>query len=573
MQGNFKATRIQEYLRQIDWVAYISMALICGFGITLLTSYYFPIYSDEIQARFWLSRLPYDFPEKISGTPPCWSSFFQPVPMTMYLPGVINWALHGRLESMPALRLMGVFLASLWVSVLACYLGIKTKSGLEQENNGNPLSCRLMYLYVAGFIIAIFSVGVFPIFLVTNRGEQLIAPSVVVLLSIFIASDRIAKDGHLWKKMGLIVLYFVAVSLVIYGHAKGLFLTPLFIVVGWKLFSRFNSWIPMAIATTLLGLHITQCLSAYKYAFQCGEMPWFEEMIKSYSFDPASLFYDPNIFFDRAYHSLINFPKYLNQLGFQPETDANYLPPLPITASANIANFFIKLNTAIIFFTMLLFLPYQYYRKAVISGRFITVNLALLTLFWCVMISALFNIPKNWYDAGYIYALLLVVAVFFIGENYCTIIKQPASRKFIIYLGAAALLSQAVFISRNLPAFLNGYIGPGVSIAKYDSGKTADDLASASRACGIDPVHSEKLVVDDYTYLYFQKSKWPMATSYIWFLPDDKSIREFFSQVDSDGLIVNCTGILSPYMSVVKREGNICCIPKNELKNLLNLPL
>ena len=134
------------------------------------------------------------------------------------------------------------------------------------------------------------------------------------------------------------------------------------------------------------------------------------------------------------------------------------------------------------------------------------------------------------------------------------------------------MLSQAVFIHRNLPAFMAGYAGPGVSIAKYDQIKTRDDLVAASRVCNIDPVLSKRVVVDDNTYLFFQKSKAPMAISYIWLGNDDKSIRHFFSKVDSDGLIVACSGILSQYISIVKREGNICCIPGKELKNLLSFP-
>jgi len=77
--------------------------------------------------------------------------------------------------------------------------------------------------------------------------------------------------------------------------------------------------------------------------------------------------------------------------------------------------------------------------------------------------------------------------------------------------------------------------------------------------------------------LYFQKSKWPMAITYIKLCCDDESsrdrfLRQFVSQVDSDGLVVNCTAMPEPYMSVVKREGNVCCIPKNDLKNLSSLP-
>ena len=570
MPENLKAVTFREYLKHIDLAACISMVLIIVVSITLFTAYYFPIYPDEIQVRFMLSRLPYDFPQKISGSPTCLATFSQPIPATMYLPGFINWAAHGRLESPYALRQVGFLVAFSWVVWLAYYLNNRAKNSSLQGKS--RLNCGLQGLYITGFVIAIFSIGVFPIFLITNRGEQLIMPSVVLLITIFLVSDHLGSKGHLWQKMALAVLYFVAVSLVLYGHAKGLFLTPFFILVGWQLFGHFKSRLPLVFAMTLLALHIAQAFFAFKYVFQCSETPRFEEMLKSFSLDPTLILYDPRQFFERAYHSLIQFPKYMLQLGFQEQTDAAYLPGLPLAASAELANIFIKLNVATAFFMLLFFIPFQYYRKDVVAGRFVTVNLVLLVLFVCALISAIFNLPKNWYDAGYLYALLLIILTFFIGENYSGIFQKSAARKIFLYLGAVALLSQAVFIHRNLPAFMAGYAGPGVSIAKYDSIKTRDDLVAASRACNIDPVRSTKIVVDDYTYLFFQKSKWPMAISYIWLGNDDKSIRHFFSKVDSDGLIVNCTGILSPYMSFVKREGNICCIPKNELKNLLSLP-
>ena len=124
---------------------------------------------------------------------------------------------------------------------------------------------------------------------------------------------------------------------------------------------------------------------------------------------------------------------------------------------------------------------------------------------------------------------------------------------------------------------MSGFSGPGVSIAKYDSIKTRNDLHAASLSCDIDPVQSKKVVVDDYTYLHFQKSKWPMAITYIWLCCDDESTRDIFfrqfvSKLDSDGLVVNCTSLLAPLMPFVKREGNVCCIPKNDLKKLSSLP-
>lgn len=570
MLSSFSASLIRERFNRIDKVALISISLILVFGLTLFTVYFFPVYSDEIQVRFWLSRLPYDFPEKISGAPACASTFFMSIPTTMYLPGIIDWVIHGRLDSIPALRIVGILVALLWITGLAFYLGNRLKGGLRKGNS--PLRRSLPALYISGLIIAIFSIGVFPIFLVTNRNEQLILPCVILLIAIFLVSGRSDSKENLWQKMGLIALFFVAVSLILNAHAKGLFLTPLFVVVAWRLFSLFKSRLPLVFGMALLVLHISQAYFVFKYAFQCSELPQFELALKGYSFDPASLFYDPLLFFKEAYGSFIRFTKYLVQLGFQEHTDAAYLPPIVLSIWAKLSNVFIYCNVAALFFSLMIGLPFQYYRKDLLTRRFLTINLVLLILFTCTLISAIFNLPKNWYDAGYLYALLLIILIFFMGENFTGVPEKPIYRKIFIYMGLVALLSQAVFAHRNLPAFLHGYTGPGVSIAKYDAIQNRNDIIAASQACNIDPERSKKIVVDDGTYLYFQKSKWPMAITYIWQIPDDKSIRQFFSKIDSDGLIVRCTGLLDPYLPYVKREGGICCIPKDKLKNLSSLP-
>lgn len=565
-----KAKVIREYLKNFDWAKYLAIALIAVFGFTLLTAYYFPIYSDEIQVRYWLSRLPYDFPEKISGAPRCLSSFFQPIPSTMYIPGLINWAVHGTLESPTSLRPVGLIVALLWSAGLAFYLYTKAKSDLVQ--GVKQLSNGMLGLNVTGFIIALFAIGVFPIFLVTNRNEQLILPAVVLLITVFLVSDHLGAKGSLWQRIGLIILYFTAVSLALYGHAKGIFLTPVFVIIGWSVCRHFKSRLSFALVMALLAMHIAQAYLTWKYAFQCSEMPRFESWTKSYSFDPLSLFYDPLYFFDQAYHSVIRFTLYVQQLGFQEWTDVNYLPSLPLDTPAELANILIKLNFTITFFALMFFLPYQYYRKDVLAGRFITANLALLTLFVCALISAIFNLPKHWYDAGYLYALLLIILIFFLGENFNGQLQKAVARKIFLYLGMVALLSQLVFVNRNLPAFMAGYAGPGIPVGKYESNKTHDDLVAASRTCDIDPVHSKRIVVDDFTYGYFQKSQWPMSITYIWLDNDDESRRQFFSKVDSDGLVVYCSSVPAQYKPFVKKEGNICCIPKNQLKNVFSLP-
>jgi hypothetical protein len=513
----------------------------------------------------WLSRLPYDFPSINSGLPICSSTFLQPLRATMYLPGLIDWALHGKLTSPAALRQVGFFVAFIWVGWLAYYLNVSVKINQQQKNWQQ--SNNRQVLYVAGFIIAIFSVGVFPVFLITNRGEQLILPSVVLLIALFLAGNNQNFKEHAWQKVELTILYFVAISLILHAHPKGLFLTPLFILVGWQLFGNFKSRWPFILAMAVVVIHLVQNYYAFKYAYQCGELPSFEAEMKSFSLDPASLFYSPGHFFDQAYHSLIKFPNYLYQLGFREQTDTAYLPNWPIGLASRVANVFIWLNFAFIFLLLMILLPFTYYRKDFKSGRVVTINLVLLVLFWCVVIGAIFNIPKHWYDAGYIYALLLIIAVFFIGENFSGIFQKDMWRKVLIYLGIVTLLSQVIFIHRNFPSFWAGYGSSSAAINLVSYTKRQNSLAEASQACNIDPIHSKKVVVDDYTYNYLEESKWPMSVSYI-FGNDDKFIRNFFSKKDSDGLMIFCTSTLDPYLSVVKKRGHICCISKKELKNL-----
>ncbi|MDX8128374.1 hypothetical protein JWZ98_14460 [Methylomonas sp. EFPC1] len=561
--------KVIKYFRHVDWSSYIHLALAFVFCITLITTYFFPIYPDEVQIRFWLSRLPYDYPYKISGAPTCVATFFQSIPATMYLPGLINWLIHGWITDPPALRKVGLLVAFLWVSCLAFYLKLKVKQELVQ-NESHVLSFS-QDLRILGFVISVFSIGVFPVFLVINRGEQLIFPSVILLISIFIWNQSLGQKYALKKLLGLVFLFFVAVSLILYGHPKGLFLAPFFFVVGWQLFRRFESRLIFLFAALLLVLHVIQNFIAFKYAFQCDETPAFQNMLKSFSIDPGLLIHDPGQFFDMAFRSLSMFSKYLHQLGFQEKTDVDYLPSLPLTVTENGINIFIWLNVSLVFFTLFFLIPYQYW-KDISSRRFLTVNFVLLVIFWCVLMGGVFNLPKNWYDAGYVYSLLLIILIFFLGENFSGIFLKFRMSMVVVYLGLVALFSQAMFISRYLSEFMDGYVGPGVSIAKYDTAKARADLILASQVCNIDPVQGKKILVDDNSYFFFQKSKWPMAITYVWIGNDDKSIRQFFSTVDSDGLVANCSSIISPYSGLVKKAGDMCCISKSDLKNFYLIP-
>ena len=134
MLDRFIARHIRSRLSKVDFLWIVSIALIIVLFFTLLTIYFFPIYPDEIQARLWLSRLPYDFPVKISASPICVSSYFQAIPITFYIPSIINWILHGQLESILALRRIGFLILISWLIPFIWYVAHKVKAEAAPED-------------------------------------------------------------------------------------------------------------------------------------------------------------------------------------------------------------------------------------------------------------------------------------------------------------------------------------------------------------------------------------------------------------------------------------------------------
>ena len=569
-----------DMLKRVDWVGYTSAAVLALFILTLVTVFFFPIYPDEIAVRYALSRFPYDLPYQISGAPGCSSTFCHVMPVTSYMPAVINWLVHGMAGTVTLLRLVGIVVALLWVAALVIYLNHRAEQVL-------PLLCGRrekfrQRLYITAFCIALFSAGVFPVFLVSNRSEQLMLPSLAVLAGLFILSRRLDNGGRAWQKIGLMVLYFVAVSLVLFGHPKGLFFTPFFIIAGWQIFGNSCGLAAFIAAMALLGLHLAQNYLVWISNLQCPEVPKLEALFKSFSFDPLSLFYDPGNFFKKAYDSILLSVKYFDKIGFSQSMDIRYLPGDPSSVFAgifaDIVNFFIKLNAGFIFFFLLACLPLRYFSRDIVKKRILTVNSALLALLACALISALFNLTKTWYDAGFYYALWLIILILFIGEDYPGVFQKNAAKKVFLYAGAAALMSQAVFIHRNLPEFLGGFRGAGVSIALHDTKKLNADILAASRACRINIIDSERLVLDDYTFLHFRKTRYPMAITYLWLENDNKSVLKFLAESGSDGVMVSSFSSkiyfapIPELESKVKCAGAVCCVSRDDLRTLAVAP-
>jgi len=543
-------------------------------SISLLSAYLFPLQPDEIFLRNWLSRLPYDFPYRTTGAGRCFSEFYQLIPITQIFPAFINWLLHGLVESPTALRRVGFFIFLLWSVPLTFYLTQKVR-GLEKvKSHKNPLHFIDRHFYPIAFVVSLLFVGVVPVFFVMNRSEQLFFPSIILLLLIFIYSKPYSSISHSWSKYGFLGLYFVAVSLILYGHAKALFLLPFFLIVAWRISEQFKSRKIFIFMIVVLSIISFEAYLAWVNLYQCKEMPAFDELIKNFSFDPLSIFYDPALFFDKAYHSLIRSREYLTHIGFKDMTDNNYLPTpsrrleIVCVFCKLIINKLIKLNTLLIFFGLLIFMPYHYYRKNFSKGRFITHNLALIVLFSCLIISAIFNLPKNFYDADYFYVMMIIILVFFIGENALFNLKSNIFKKLLIYIILVSALSQLAFAVFNLRPFIKGAVSLGIPIGMYEHENVHDSIAKAANACNIDPIHSKHVVTDDLTYGFFRKSHGPVSFTYLFVDNQKNPLKIFFNNMDSSGMVLDCNLMVENIRQEPIKVDNICCISKTKIRNL-----
>ena len=537
---------------------------------TLLTSFLFPVYPDEIAARLTLSRLFYDFPDKASTMPTCISAFTQRWPVSWLFPGLINFLLFGFIQNPIEERVMGGVIGLLFIGILFFYI---RKRVFQYDTI--KYNCKLPYYENANYfllvlIVSIMSVGVYPLFLVLTKQEELVPISLMILILLLIYIRDVENNLSFFKKIIISFFYFSSVSIIIFSHPKGEILIPFSLIIGIFIFSKFKSFSFIFLFFIVFSFQVKQGYSAWAHSLQCPEVPGLNDLTKGFYIDPFSLYYDPHYFFTTVGESFKAFPVYLLQIGFRSSTDINYLPHNTLGFFEEIANFFIHLNVALFFILTPFLLVYFYYRYDYKNKKIISINFILLVLYFSLVITGIFNLSKNWYDAGYLYSILLVVLIVMIGENLEKINFCKVFTCFFIYILPVTILSQGSFVHRLLPEFLRGYSGPSISMINYIKNRKLinQSIKDVARRAHISSVNGKRIIVDDLTYFYFNKTYIPMPITYIFLKNKKDSIHSFILNSNSSGLIVRCSYMPKPYFSLAVREGNICAIPREKLKNL-----
>lgn len=493
----------------------------------------------------------------------CFSNFYQNLPLTQYLPASINWALHGQIESPTSLRQAGLLIFMAWAIPIIIYTVKKTSSAGEAFNKLiNPI-------YSTSLVISLFFIGVVPFFLVMNRNEQLFFPSILILIAVFIISQNKLSSNQPLKKAILGTAYLTSVALILYGHGKGLFFIPFFLLIGWS-FSRSckNAKSVFVILTLYIFACAFQAFLAWKNLYRCPEYVEFEATLKSYSIDPASLLYDTSNFLKKIYESIIRAGEYLQHIVFSGQYQVGYLPSHKLNTFEEIINLLLRVNTVLIFFCLFITIP-LFYIKDFLSKRYVTINLLLLLLLYIVVGSALFNLTKNFYDASYLYSLLAIITIFFITGNKLINYNFKTTKYLVGYLTLVGVCSQIILVTNNLKIFQDGFSGPGIPIGLYENKGMHRTISLAAEACKLNLANGKHIITDDLTYGYFRKNRGPIAYTYLSFVdPSPEAYKTIFRKVEPDGMIVACSLMREDLRLRSIQTEDICCLSKSDLNKI-----
>ncbi len=543
LQGSFQTLLFSASLV----LMYFFIKLIC-------TLYYLPIYPDEIAIRLWLSRAVFDFPFHVN-VMPSGANYLLPMPGIWYLPGFIEWLLHGMITSLQTLRIVGIVIYLFMIALLARILIQDVQKSFVFKT------------YVGfGSVIALFSLGVLPTFFVTNRPEQIL---LVCLIFLFMMERKVRTHPDQEASLPIILGFLVCVSLMLYVHPKAFYLAPLFFFIGLRFVLNSPKRILPYLVFAFLGILMVGNLFEWKSELHYD--PIVKQYMDSFNINPGDFLTHRMKFLTELHSSIIDTGKLFTKLGYQVHTDIDYLPPLALTQHDIEMNTLLNLNCAALFFVLLGYLAYRFIMDC-LRGKFLSPYLLFLSVMTVILSGSLLNLTKTWYDVGYFWAVMMVIGVFSLTDRMNAMCKSVLGSLFILYLMTTAVLSIIFFQLNYNDLLLQGYSGPSVSLVNFNYNDYKKEAKLVARSCLSNTKRNHGIVLDDFTYLYFKKFKDPMLITYVNNHTDSNKFPVLIKEHKLTAVIIRCaiaSIIPNANPQSILHFKDMCCYPQNKISELV----
>jgi hypothetical protein len=528
--------------------------------LILLSSVMVPIYSDEIALKLvktdvWLA----DFNLR-SLFPQC-SLSYEYVPASL-LPGAMVYSVIYSSNDPIILRLIGVFIVFLWLSVIWAISNKIFGSNLDKTKT----------IYLA--LVAVCSLGVAPFIYVLFRPEAIMLLGILILIWTSLNLTDITKNSRLVRFVAMAVFLTIS-SLVFYAHPKALFYAPLILFLSSYFYRAGGKIEAYLLGSGVLILAYQTYLLAS--AAKCKESAFVTNLVKNNVSDlPDDFFGLISQLISNVYLAIINMSSHAS---FNHKYQSNWLPKdEDITLFQKLVGDINEWVIILLLFGLLWLFVTKVFNFIICKNIKRSEVVACLVMVAIVGQLSLFNPSKmHFYNLGLIVPLA-IVSVIFLSETFINKISVRTVNVIslpVMLLGITSLLvltSHAAYPLYNL-----NFNDKRLEITKAQplSAKTVLDdgqlesLKDLAKKCELPLHNANRLIVDGVSFRIFNQLKEPVLIFYAQSYGKGDELEpifgQFFKKYDSDGVIAACRFIPESMRERVVEIDGMCCISKENL--------
>lgn len=516
----------------------------------------FPVYPDEINHRFLVSRADIDGWRRIGFLNPCLASREIDIPL-VYLPAAALLTTYRLISDLDLNRYLAIALNSLPLA-LAWALATSRPTG-SPPAKGEAVSRIVL---TSGLFLGAF-IGIAPLGLVVLRSEHLIMLFLCFAMAALLV--RPTSSGRLLSKAAVFSVGYVLFTAAAYSHPKTLYLTPVLLLLAYACFA--GNPAALAAAAIVSALAVWSGVKLGGQFMNCPEQPAANAYLHGFNIDPRLLLFEPHAYFDQLLEWNItgqrSWMDFISGLSFPAVAPIEFLPrlhrPAPIT---NLLVEFAWVGNVTLALLLMLALATVGMRRLVRKER----SPEFLPLFGVLLIQIgvfahlLHNRVQAWYDFSF-YNLVLV----FTGCIAALTLAKRSLTFFSYVLSAVFLFASVASVRLTTTEYANqfGYDwpdSPNTTFGEYRDARQANLRFIENNCLRQDPGW---IAVDDLTYPLLQRHRMVTPITYIALALDGDAaaLRRHFHSQNFKALVTRCG---NPMLHLVDGTGfmskPVCCV-------------
>lgn len=527
---------------------------------------YRPVYYDEIAYRITNSRIFFDGFFKISYYFPVCKAIEQMDAPLLWIPGRIIDGILFYLGKTPwSFRFIGTLMYITWLAGTA---NIASKI----------LDHKKSKYYFAVIMIAFSTVGVLPAMMVWTRPENELLIALSFFLFFPLYTSRIERPSFR-KAVFEFILFLLMASWCLPLHSKSVLFIPLMCL---SFCYSFHPWRVTRSISLLGGLYLASLsFASYKaHTYRNSYCPesngGLNKIFSSLNLMPEILFQDPKSFFEGVYVNLSNTKCYFERIFFLDSYPVHWLPPGTMSGvSADLLNNLIRLAI----FLAAILIPMEFIAACSNFSKkpsFQSSQKILLPLSFIVSLFILnaLQITKHMYESIIFIGSIPLTLVYLFSTNSGSTPLKTIRFLMMISIVGISILSQ-IHLCKGLYTLYSdkSFAGAGYPAARSASyEEDSRNLESLAKQCNLDPRKSHHVGGDLPAYFFFLESERPFLLNFHnWLLavsfpeaPD--AWKQSLKDLNSSGVIADCSFIPGELHHLAKKEGNFCCIGKDQLQ-------